>query len=250
MSRHISGAVTLAIWKSSVFAMTMLLAPQMAFASLEQDDQQYTSLPAIRSEAFTGEIAYEFDSVLNQTTATFVAPLGKRDLLHRLFAAPTVHTLVVSYHFTGRVAADLPDSIRVRFESDDYVDSTSANRFDVPGGRTLHVAVGESMVQHSLSISQRIELDTHVGGISENTLAAPDRQRFVRVGQPPLARVSRRATAWFSICEFLAMIAQPEIHGAVGGLGFSVSHEVVAGLNRFAAEMQPVGAQAIHPLCR
>ncbi|HJQ09756.1 MAG TPA: hypothetical protein VJ840_01875 [Gemmatimonadaceae bacterium] len=241
--------MTFSIWKSSVFAMTLLLAPQMAFASLDQDEQQYTSLPGIRSEAFTGEIAYEFDSVLNQTTATFVAPLGKRDLLHRLFAVPTVHTLVVSYHFTGRVAADLPDSIRVRLESDAYVDSTSSHWFDVLGERTLDIAVGESTVQHSLSISQRIELDTHAGGISQNTVVAPDRQRFLQVRQTPLARVRRRATAWFSICEFLAMIAQPEIHGTVGGLGFSVSHEVVAGLNRFAAEMQPVGAQAIHPAC-
>src|SRR2546423_1890270 len=76
--------------------MAMLLAQHRVFASSYEADQQRTSLPALRSEAFTGEITYEFDSVLNQTTATFVAPLGKRDLLHRIFSQPTVHTIVVS----------------------------------------------------------------------------------------------------------------------------------------------------------
>jgi hypothetical protein len=33
------------------------------------------------------------------------------------------------------------------------------------------------------------------------------------------------------------MIDQSEIRGTVGGLDFEVNHSVVAGLNRFAAEM-------------
>jgi hypothetical protein len=234
---------TVLVWKAVIgLVMAMLLAPHRVFASSYDADEQGTWLPALRSEAFTGEIAYDFDSVLNQTTATFVAPLGKRDLLHRLFSQPTVHTIVVSYQFNGRVASHLPDTIRVRLESDDYVDTVSLSRLVVLADRTLTIGVGDRMEQHSLSISQDVEVETLPRVIQENMVVATDRQRFVRVRQTQ-ARVRRRATAWLSACDFLSMTDQTEIRGTVGGLDFNLNHLVVAGLNRFAAEMLPANAQ-------
>jgi hypothetical protein len=222
--------------------MAMLLAPHQVFANSHAADEQGTWLPALRSEAFTGEIVYDFDSVLNQTTAMFIAPLGKRDLLHRLFSQPTVHTIVVSYRFNGRVASHLPDTIRVRLEADDYVDTVSLSRFGVLADRTLTIGVGDRMEQHSLSISQDVEVETLPRVIQENMVVATDRQRFVRVRQTQ-ARIRRRATAWLSACDFLSMIDQTEIRGTVGGLDFNLNHLVVAGLDRFAAEMLPASRQ-------
>jgi hypothetical protein len=218
-------------------SVAMLLAPQRVFATSYETDQQRAWLPTSRSDAFTGEITFEFDSVLNQTTATFVAPLGKRDLLHRIFAQPTVHTIVVSYRFSGRTASHVPDTIRVQLESDDYVDSLTLNRFHAWTDPTLSVGVGNHVEQHPVSVSERIESEAQPRGLAENTAVAPDRQWFVRTPSMQQARIRRRATASFPGCDFLSMIDQTEIRGTVGGLEFNLSPSVVAGLQRFAAEM-------------
>ncbi|MFL5483628.1 MAG: hypothetical protein ACJ8AK_15705 [Gemmatimonadaceae bacterium] len=223
--------------------MAMLLAQHRTFASSYEADQQRTWLPASRSEAFTGEVTYDFDGVLNQTTAAFVAPLGKRDLLHRILLRPAVHTIVVSYQFNGHVASHLPDSVRVQLESDDYVDPASLNRLDIVTDPTLTIPVGNRIDLHSLSVSQHVELETRPRAMLENIVVAPDQQRFVRVRELPQARIRRRATAWLSACEFLSMINQTEIQGTVDGLDFNLNHLVVTGLDRFAAQMLPADAQ-------
>jgi hypothetical protein len=74
-------------------------------------------------------------------------------------------------------------------------------------------------------------------------VAAPDQQRFVRVRELPKARIRRRATAWLSAWVFLSMINQTEIQGAVDSLDFNLNHLVVAGLDRFAAQMLPADAK-------
>ncbi len=201
------------------------------------------SLPSAPAEA-RGEISYEFDSVLNQTTATYVAPLGKRDLVHRLFATPRVHTIIATYRFNGRIESHPPDTISVLLESDDYAQLNPDSRFVIVTQRTLNIAVGDRMVEHSLHVSQRVELEPQPRRGQENAVFAPGRQRFeqpaqTQLAQTELARVRRKATAWFSICEFLALIDQREIRGTVAGLDFTLNPAVVAGLNRFASGMLP-----------
>jgi hypothetical protein len=225
-----------------LFTALVLCPLAAAFAKSHEDDQQRLWLPSAPAEG-RGEITYEFDSVFNQTTATYVAPLGERDLVHRLFSTPTVHTIIATYQINGRIASRLPDTIRVLLESDELVDADSQSRFTVVTARTLDVGVGGRVVEHSLSVAQRIVLDARPRGMPENTVRGPDHERFQLPAQGPLAHVRRKATAWFSLCEFLSLIDQPEIHGTVAGLDFRLNHEVVAGLNRFAAEMLPDGAQ-------
>ena len=214
----------------------ILFYPLAASAKSDEDDQQRMWLPSAPSEA-RGEITYEFDSVLNETTATYVAPLGKRDLMHRLFSTPTVHTVIASYHINGRIASHLPDTIRVVLESDEYVEQSSESRLSLFTPTMLNIGVGERMLEHSLSVAQRTELETPRRGMPENAAYGPDRQRFEQSASAPLAHVRRKATAWFSMCDFLSLIHQREIHGTVAGLDFRLNAEVVAGLNRFAAEM-------------
>jgi hypothetical protein len=131
----------------------------------------------------------------------------------------------------------------VQLESDDYVDAASLNRFDILTDPTLTIAVGDRIDQHSLSVSQHVKLETRPRAIPENMVVAPDQYPFVRVRELPQARITRRATAWLSACEFLSMINQPEIQGTVDGLDFNLNQLVVAGLDRFAAQMLPADAQ-------
>lgn len=218
-----------------------ILCPSAAFAS--NDEQQRVWLPSAPAEA-RGEISYDFDSVLNQTTATYVAPLGKRDLVHRLFATPTVHTIIATYRFNGRIASHAPDTIRVLLESDEYAELDPESPFVLGAARTLNIAVGHRIVEHSISVSQRVELGAQPRGGHENSVFTPDHGRLEQRGQTQLAqaelaRVRSKATAWFSICEFLSLIDQREIRGTVAGLDFTLNPAVVAGLNRFASEMLP-----------
>jgi hypothetical protein len=57
------------------------------------------------------------------------------------------------------------------------------------------------------------------------------------------AHVSRKATALFSICEFLSLIDQREVQGTVAGLDFTLNRRVLTGLRLFAAQMLPDGAE-------
>ena len=222
---------------SSVF-IGLLLCPLAAAFAKSEDEQQRMWLPSSPAEA-RGDITYEFDSVLNQTTATFVAPLGQRDLVHRLFSTPTVHTIIARYEIRGRIASHLPDTIGVVLESDEYVEPSLDSRFMIPTQRTLNVGVGTRVIEHSLSVAQRIQLETRARRMADNLVFGPEHQRYAEPMPSQLAHVTRKATAGFSICEFLSLIDQREIHGTVAGLDFTVNPAVVAGLNRFASEMLP-----------
>ena len=225
----------------SVILLAMVIPPwAAAFASSDESAQQRLSLPSAPSEAFAGEISYEFDSVLNKTTATYTAPLGKRDLLHRLFfAPPTVHTITASYVFTGRIASHIPDTIRVRLESDEYVDTTVGSEFGLGFEGVMTIDLGERALQRYLSLSQRIEHDSTPRQDPNRTGAGTRARDSFRLPQIRQAHIRRRATAWFSTCEFLSLINQREIRGTVAGLDFTVNPEVVTGLNLFAAKMLP-----------
>ena len=216
--------------------IAMLLGPHRAFANSRDDVQQRMWLPVAPTDA-RGEITYDFDSLLNRTTATYVAPLGKRDLVHRLFAAPTVHTIVARYQFNGRFATRAPDTIGVLLEADAYIAPASEHPPSVATNYPLNIGVREHTLEHSLSIADSFELERTWGEPQENNSAGPERHRFSGSPSAGLVHIRRRATARLSTCEFLALIGQHEIRGTVAGLDFTIDPEVVAGLNRFASEM-------------
>ena len=228
----------------TVLLVGMFLTPWAAFASSDGNVQQRWSLPSAPTEAFAGEISYEFDSVLNKTTASYTAPLGKRGFLHRIFfPPPTVHAITASYVFAGRIASHVPDTIRIRLESDEYVVATVGSEFGLGSDRVMTIDIGERAVRHYLSLSQRIELDSTPRQGNNRLGSSARAQDSFRLPQIRQVHVKRRATAWFSTCEFLSLINQREIRGTVAGLEFTVNPEVVTGLSLFAARMLPDSAQ-------
>jgi hypothetical protein len=226
------------------FVTVLLLIPRAAvLASSPEDDQQHLGLPTAPLDAFAGEITYEFDSVSNKTTATYVGPLGNRDFVHRVFlAGPTVHTITVTYQFAGRIAAHIPDTVRVMLESDEYIDPNSANTFVFGPQAVISIATSARAFQHSLSVSRRIELESGPPPRAEMEESLNPHRQIVHLPQLELAHVRQRATSWFSSCEFLSMIAEREIHGSLAGVSFNLNHEVVNGLKTLAAEMLPDNA--------
>src|SRR5256714_1469383 len=229
----------------SALVIALLLVPRsQIFASSHEDDQQRVALPAASVEPFAGEITYEFDSVSNKTTATYVAPLGNRGLVHHiLFAAPAVHTITVTYRFVGRIASHIPDTVRVMLESDEYIDPNSANSFGFGNQSVISIGIAGGAFQHSVSVSRRIERETRSRPHPERG-ALPDlHPPAMQLPQIELAHVRQRATSWFSSCEFLLMIGEQEIRGTVDGVDFSLNHEVVTGLKALAAEMLPDSAE-------
>lgn len=236
----------------SSFVIAVLLTPRApAFASSHEDDQQRLGLPGAPVEAFAGEITYEFDSISNTTTATYVAPLGHRGLMHGiLFAAPTVHTITVTYQFAGRIASHVPDTLRLVLESDDYVDPGSANPFVFGTEPIISIGIGGRSFQHSISVSQRIQLETGPPAQPDRMLLPDGRPEHTQRPQVERAHVRQRATSWFSSCEFLSMIDEREIRGTVAGVDFSLNHDVVTGLKLLAAEMLPETAQQRSIDCR
>lgn len=231
----------------SVALIAMFLTPWTpVLASSDENYQQpRTWLPAPPVEAFAGQISYDFDSVLNKTTATYTAPLGKRDFLHRVFLSPpTVHTITASYVFAGRIPSRVPDTIRVRFESDEYIDIAPGSQLSPVNERAMTIDLGEhAAVQHYLSLSQRIQIDSSPRTALNRVGSGVHGQDSFRLLQVRQAHVKRRATTWLSTCEFLSLINQREIRGTVAGLEFTLNHDVVAGLNLFAARMLPDSAQ-------
>ena len=219
-----------------------ILVPSAPAFAKSHEDQQRAWLPSAPVEVFAGEIIYEFDSALNKTKATFVAPLGKVDLVHRLFfPPPTVHTITATYQFSSRFASHVPDTVRVLLQSDEYTAATSAGEVGTLGDVTMTIGIGQLAVQHSLSVSQRTELDLSPRRMPIRTSFTTGSLQEVRQPQINQVHISRKATAWFPICEFLSLIDQPEIQGTVGGLDFSVNRPVVTGLRLFAAQMLPDG---------
>ncbi|MFL5483586.1 MAG: hypothetical protein ACJ8AK_15495 [Gemmatimonadaceae bacterium] len=228
----------------NIVLIAMVLTPwRRVCASPDENDQQRVSLPAGPIDVFAGEITYDFDSVLNKTTASYTAPLGKRDFLHRVFfSRPTVHTISASYVFAGRIASRVPDTISVRLDSDEYIDVTSESRFDI-AHRTMTLDLGEHSPQHFLSLSQGIEIDsTSRAGHSRRGADARIQDSF-RLPEIKEAHVKRRATTWLSTCDFLSLINQREVRGTVADLDFVLYREVVTGLRLFAAQMLPDSAR-------
>jgi hypothetical protein len=225
---------------TNVVLVAMVLTPwRPACASPDENDQQRLSLPAAPIDVFAGEITYDFDSVLNETTASYTAALGKRDFLHRIFfSTPTVHTISASYVFAGRIASRVPDTIRVRLESDEYTGVNSGFEFDL-AHRVMTLDLGEHAGQHYLSLSQGIEIDSTSRTLSNRLGVAGRAQDDLRLIEIKRARVRRRATTWLSACDFLSLIDQPEVRGTVAGLDFFLNREVVTGLRMFAAKMLP-----------
>src|SRR3954470_521314 len=200
----------------NVILVAMVLTPwRPACASPDENDQQRVSLPAAPIDVFAGEIIYDFDSVLNKTTASYTASLGKRDFLHRvLFSTPTVHTITASYVFAGRIASRVPDTISVRLDSDEYIGVTSESKFDL-AHRTMTLDLGEHSGQHYLSLSQGIEIDSTSRTLSNRLGAVARAQDHARLIEIEQAHVRRRATTWLSACDFLSLINQPEVRGTV-----------------------------------
>lgn len=236
----------------TVLLLAIFLTPWTpVYARSDGSAQQRIWLPSAPVEAFAGEIRFDFDSVLNKTTVSYTAPLGKRDFLHRVFlATPTVHTISASYEFAGRISSHVPDTIRVRLESDEYMVATPENRFGLGTERTMTIDVGEHPVQRYLSLSQRIELDSNSRTGSSRLGSGGRAQDSFRLAEVRQVHVKRRATAGFTTCEFLSLINQREIRGTVAGLEFTVNREVIIGLNLFAAKMLPDSAQDRSVDCR
>ena len=225
----------------SGFVIALLVTPRApVFASSHEDEQQHVGLPATPVETFAGEITYEFDSVLNKTTATYVAPLQNRGLVRQiLFGAPTVHTITVAYQFAGRIASRVPDTIRVELDSDDYIDPASTNPFVFVPQPIMSIGIDGRAVQHSLSISQRIELETASPAHNYRVVTPNGYPQPIQLPRIERAHVKRKATSWFSSCEFLSMLDEHEIRGTVAGQNFTLDREVVTGLKLLAAGMLP-----------
>lgn len=214
------------------------------FASSPEDDQQRVWLPSAPVEAFAGEITYEFDSASNKTTATYVAPLGSRSLLHHVFfGAPTVHTITVSYQFAGRISSHVPDTVRMVLDADEYIDAALADRFPLENEPIITFGIGGHAVQHSLSVSQRIEVEAGSSAQSGSVVMRGGYQQPAQLPQIDRAHVRLKATSWLAGCEFLSMIDEREIRGTVAGVDFTLNHEVVTGLKVLAAEMLPDSGQ-------
>jgi len=223
-----------------VLLISLVPSRATAFATSRADDQQHAWLPVAPLEEFAGEITYKFDSVLNTTTAAYVAPLRSDDLLHRiLFLTPTVHTIKATYQFEGRTASHVPDSIRVVLLSDEVVESPSERDFLFSENREISIKSGRSAVHHGLSMSLRIDLDSNTRVFSNQISLPPDKRDPRRLPPVVRAHITRRSAAWFPICEFLSLIEQPTVEGTVAGLDFTLNHKVVTGLKLFAAEMLP-----------
>ena len=236
-------------WVAQRFAFSALLlatvttSPARALAT--NDDQQRMWRPVASSEAFAGEITYEFDSVLNQTTATYVAPLRNGGLLHRiLFLTPTVHTIKASYQFDGRIRSRVPDSVRLMFVSDEYV---SAPGSETPFGPPPDISIrfGQAVATSLVRVSQRIEVDSNSPALAHRIDYSAGKQAMQMMELPSTkgAHITRRATALLSICEFLSLLDREVVDGTVAGVAFTLNHKVVTGLKVFAAEMLPDPSQ-------
>ena len=211
-----------------------------ALAPSNPNDQQRVWLPASPSGAFAGEVSYVFDSVLNTTTASYVAPLRPEGLLRRiLFPTPTVHTIKATYQFHGRVAWRVPDSVNLTFVSDEYDLAPSGNEFFFGTAAAMTVRFGKGGPQILRRVSQRIQLDTSSPATLNRVESRLGRQRSMQIPAIERTHLTRIATTSLSICEFLALVDRRAIDGTVGGLEFTLNLKVVAGLKRFAAEMLP-----------
>jgi len=234
-----------------LLASLVLSLPSPVFARSQQADQRYSASGSASTERFVGDITYEFDSVFNRTIATYRAPLGKRDFFHRVFfPPPTVRRITASYEFPGRIPTLVPDSIRVVFESEEYIAVTSGSRLALATEHDITIGRGDDAVRHPLLLSRRIEVDSGPGRLANSVVFNPRGEPFIQLPQIKEVRVESRATASLSLCEFLWLTGQGDMRGTVAGLDFTLEPAVLAGLRVFAMEMLPNDADRRSTDCR
>ena len=215
----------------------------------EDDSQQQVFLPSVADEPFSGEIQYDFDTVLNLTKARFQASLDAHGGFGRIFfSTPAVHTVIATYEFAGRSLNHVPDSVRMSFVSDEYVEQTQEERGALPTLRPiLELNLGHVLASYGIAVAQRTESRSAESVVPDRHL--PTENHIVQQMPPTRqVRTSRTATSLFSICEFLALISEQDVKGTVAGLDFAMNHRVIAGLRAFASEMKPndVGAANVN----
>ncbi len=240
MTRHLQG-VSIRCGRARrlklLVALLALSIPAPVLASAPQVDRPYVASPFAQEERFAGDITYEFDSVLNRTTAAYRASLAKRDILHRLFfPPPDVHTIAVSYEYPGRVAAHVPDSVRIFLEVDEYRTATSQSQLALGAEREVSFDVGGRVISPPVSMVSRAEFDSSPAGPVVRVMSGR-MQEQIQLPKLQQVHISRQATVRLSLCEFLTLTSQREMRGTVAGLQFSLDREVLAGLALFAAEM-------------
>jgi hypothetical protein len=258
MLTHAHGAVH-RLLPSTAFHILLIafgISSRASALALSNSEQQRALPPTISSEAFTGEISYQFDSVLNKTTATYIAPLSSGGLLHRIFfPTPTVHTIKATYEFDGRRPSHVPDSVRVTFVSDEYTPTPNhtpspataptpaAAEFFYGLQPEIAIRFGGGPAHRLVGVSQRVQLDSGFRPTTNRIGSKADNEPLMQMPLIEQAHITRTATASLSICEFLSLIERSAVDGTVGGLEFTLNQKVVAGLKLFAAEMLPDVAQ-------
>ena len=207
----------------------------------ENDAQQRIFLPASPSEAFSGEIEYDFDTLRNVTRARFQASLDAHGILGRMFLpAPTVHTIIATYQFAGRSITRVPDSIRISFLSDEYVEQSREERTELPPAvrPLLELNTARMHARYGIAFAQRM-VSKSGDSILQERLHLQDRHMPVQMLQTRQVQITRTATSFLSICEFVELISEEDVKGTVASLDFALSHRVIAGLREFASQMKP-----------
>lgn len=231
-------------------ALALIIPAEESWGSpTEIDAQQRIFLPAAPAEAFSGEIEYEFDTLRNVTRAQFQASLDAHGILGRMFlAAPTVHTIIATYQFAGRSVTRVPDSIRISLLSDEYVEQTREEHNALPPATRplLELNMAHIHASYGIAFAQRM-VSKSGDSIFPETLHLPDRPMRVQMLQTRQVQITRTATSFLSICEFLELISEEDVKGTVAGLDFALSHRVIAGLREFASQMKSneVGAASV-----
>lgn len=228
---------------STLLAVALLtVSPEVSWgSSTENDAQQRIFLPAAPTEAFSGEIEYAFDTLRNVTRARFRASLDAHGILGRMFlAAPTVHTIIATYQFAGRSVTRVPDSIRVSLLSDEYVEQTREEQNALPPATRPLLQLNMAHIHASYGIAVAQQMVSKSGdSILPERLHLPDQHMPVQVLQTRQVQITRAATSFLSICEFLELISEDDVKGTVAGLDFELNHRVIAGLREFASQMKP-----------
>ena len=216
----------------------------------ENDSQQRIFLPTSPSEAFSGEIEYDFDTLFNVTNARYQASLDARGVLGRMFlAAPAVHTIIATYQFPGRRPTRVPGSVRISLVSTEYVEQTPEPHGALSPRRPfLELNMAHTHASYGIAYAERVVSEWGDSLLPDRRLP-PDHHMPVQMPGTRLVQITRTATSLLSICEFLALISEDDVKGTVAGLDFALSHPVIAGLREFASQMKPNEVSAASASC-
>jgi hypothetical protein len=229
----------LSIIRICVSGLLLVLSVRTASAVPQQgSSERRVWIPVSESGVFSGEIEYTFDTTLNKTRTRFETSLASRNvLLQILLGPPTVHTLIADYDFRGRVLPSHPDSIRISLISDELTEAASAYAPSFGTKPILLVSVGDTVIRYPLGIAQKTEVWVEPDRVSNITRSPRDQDPGRYVQLPHQVHIERTATAWISICDFLAIVYAKNAHGTVAGLEFDLNESVISGLRQFAAKM-------------